>query len=99
MSDAELRGIADEWWEAQMVASPVYATFVGDHRFDDQMDELSEEAEADFLAMASAIGAKAEAIDPGSLAASGRVTRGLLLQAVEDLRTRVDLRLAELASD
>ena len=28
-----------------MVASPVYATFVGDHRFDDRMDDLSEAAE------------------------------------------------------
>jgi uncharacterized protein (DUF885 family) len=99
MSDAELRGIADDWWEAQMVASPVYATFVGDHRFDDQMDELSEEAESDFLAIATAIGAKAEAVDPAGLSASSRVTRGLLLQAVDDLRTRVDLKLAELASD
>jgi uncharacterized protein (DUF885 family) len=99
MSDADLRQIADDYWEAQMVASPVYATFVGDHRFDDRMDEVSEEAEAAHLGEVSAIGERAAAVDPGSLTAAGRVTRGLLLSEVANLRRRVELNLAELASD
>jgi len=99
MSDAELREIADEYWEAQMVASPVYATFVGDHRYDHLMDEASEEAEAAHVAAVTAIGGRAEAVDPDSLTASGRVTRGLLLAEVANTRMRAEMGLAELASD
>ena len=51
---SELREIADGYWEAVMEASPVYATFVGDHRYDDRMDELSEAAEAAHLAAVAA---------------------------------------------
>src|SRR5687768_7608710 len=99
MSDADLRKIADDYWEAQMAASPVYATFVGDHRYDHLMDEASEEAEAEHLATVAAIGRQAEAVDPDSLTAAGRVTRGLLLAEIANLAMRVDLKLAELASD
>ncbi len=97
--DQELREIADGYWEAVMEASPVYATFVGDHRYDDRMDELSEAAEVANLAAVGAWADQAEAIDPGDLSAGGRVTRGLLLSEVGDARRRVEHRLAELASD
>jgi uncharacterized protein (DUF885 family) len=99
MSDAELRKIADDYWEAQMEASPVYATFVGDHRYDHLMDEASEESEVAHLAAVASIEAEAEALDPDELTAAGRVTRGLLLAEVDTMRTRVELKLAELASD
>ena len=99
MSDAELRRIADGYWEAVLDASPVYATFVGDHRYDDRMDDLDPAAESAHLDVVAALGADAEALDPATLTDGGRVTRGLLLAEVDNLRTRVELRLAELASD
>ncbi len=99
MSDTELRRIADDYWEAVMVASPVYATFVGDHRFDDRMDDLSEAAEDANLTVITDVVARAEALDPGSLSAGGRVTRGLLLAEADNARARSEHRLAELASD
>ncbi len=99
MSDAELRRIADDYWEAVMVASPVYATFVGDHRFDDRMDDLSEAAEDANLAVITGVVDRAEALDPTSLSAGGRVTRGLLLAEADNARARNEHRLAELASD
>lgn len=99
MSDEALRRIADEYWEAQMEASPVYATFVGDHRYDDRMDDLSEAAEDAYLARITALADQATAIDPAALSAGGRVTRGLLRAEVDTVATRVGLRLAELASD
>lgn len=98
-ADAELRGIADDYWEAVMVASPVYATFVGDHRFDDRIDDLSEAAEDATLAVITDIVARAEALDPATLSAGGRVTRGLLLAEADNARARSEHRLAELASD
>lgn len=99
MSDADLRRIADDYWEAVLDASPVYATFVGDHRYDDRMDELSEEAEVAHLAVVTAVGDQAAAVDPATLSPGGRVTRGLLLAEVDNARMRTDHKLAELASD
>ena len=98
-TDADLRRIADDYWEAVMVASPVYATFVGDHRFDDRMDDLSEAAEDANLTVITGIVARAEALDPATLSAGGRVTRGLLLAEADNARARSKHRLAELASD
>jgi uncharacterized protein (DUF885 family) len=40
-----LRALADEYWEAKLDASPLFATFLGDHRYDDRVDDLSAEAE------------------------------------------------------
>jgi uncharacterized protein (DUF885 family) len=99
VTDEGLREIADGYWEAVMDASPVYATFVGDHRYDDRMDELTEEAEDAHLAAVAAFGDQAEVLDPDGLSPTGRVTRGLLLAEVDNARTRVGHRLAELASD
>jgi uncharacterized protein (DUF885 family) len=99
VTDERLREIADGYWEAVMDASPVYATFVGDHRYDDRMDELTEEAEDTHLAAVGALGDQAQILDPDSLSPTGRVTRGLLLAEVDNARTRVRHRLAELASD
>lgn len=97
--EARLRRIADGYWEAVMEAAPTYATFVGDHRYDDQLDDLSAAAEADHLAVVSGFGQEAEALDPATLSPSGRVTRSLLLAEVGNARMRVEHRLAELASD
>ncbi|MET1050178.1 MAG: DUF885 family protein, partial [Acidimicrobiales bacterium] len=99
MSDADLRRIADAYWEAVLDASPVYATFVGDHRYDDRMDDLSATAESAHLGVVAALGQDVDILDPATLSAQGRVTRGLLRAEVESLRIRVELRLAELASD
>ncbi|MET0158535.1 MAG: DUF885 domain-containing protein, partial [Acidimicrobiales bacterium] len=99
MSDADLRRIADAYWEAVLDASPVYATFVGDHRYDDRMDDLSATAESAHLGVVAALGQDVDILDPATLSAQGRVTRGLLRAEVESLRVRVELRLAELASD
>jgi hypothetical protein len=42
---AAVRALADEYWEARLEASPLFATFLGDHRYDDRVDDLSAEAE------------------------------------------------------
>jgi hypothetical protein len=46
-SDRVSRDLAERYWEAPPQASPLFATFLGDHRYDDRADDLSEAAEAD----------------------------------------------------
>jgi uncharacterized protein (DUF885 family) len=99
MSDAEVRELADAYWELQMKASPVFATFVGDHRYDDEMDDLSHDAELAFADKAALIRWDLARVDPAGLSQSARVTRGLLDTEIGNLALRLEVGMAELASD
>ncbi|MEO6627833.1 MAG: DUF885 domain-containing protein [Aquihabitans sp.] len=94
-----LRDIADRYWEARLEASPLFASFLGDHRYDDRADDLSEAAAAGQRASWVALHAEAESVDLEGLDATDRVTRSLLLGELEDAVTSIDERLIELTSD
>ena len=40
-----LADLAARYWDAQLAASPLTASLLGDHRFDDRIDDLSEAAD------------------------------------------------------
>lgn len=101
---AALADLADRYWEARLEASPLSATFLGDHRYDDRVDDLSAEAEQalaerwqGFLDEADAIAADTD--DGAALDETDRVTLGLLRDELREAIDTVGLRLAELASD
>jgi uncharacterized protein (DUF885 family) len=94
-----LREIADRYWEARLEASPLFATFLGDHRYDDRVDDLSAEAEERQRATWLGFLREAEAIDPSTLDETDRVTRQLLVEELGDAISGIDARLLELASD
>ena len=93
-----LRAITDEYWEAKLEASPLFASFLGDHRYDDRADDLSAEAELRLRGTWAGLRERVSALD-GELDETDRVTRGLLLHELDDNVRGIDLRLAELASD
>jgi uncharacterized protein (DUF885 family) len=95
---ASLRALADEYWDAKLEASPLFATFLGDHRFDDRVDDLSAEAEQRLRATWVDVRDRAAALD-GDLGPDDAVTRDLLVHELDDAIRGTDLRLAELASD
>src|SRR5215216_4443023 len=93
-----LRAITDDYWEAKLEASPLFASFLGDHRFDDRADDLSEEAEAAQRETWSTLLAEAEALDTTGFDETDRVTHQLLAQELRDAIVGIDARLIELAS-
>jgi uncharacterized protein (DUF885 family) len=95
---AALRALADEYWDARLEASPVFATFLGDHRFDDRVDDLSAQAEQHLRATWVSLRERAAALD-GGVTGDDAVTRDLLVHELDDALRAIDLRLAELASD
>jgi uncharacterized protein (DUF885 family) len=97
-SESDIRALADEYWEAKLEASPLFATFLGDHRYDDRVDDLSAEAEQQLRATWVSLRERAGALD-GQLDEADRVTRDLLVHELDDNVRAVDLRLAELSSD
>ena len=98
-SSAALRDLADRYWEARLEASPLFATFLGDHRYDDRVDDLSEAGDADQRARWSDLLEAVRALDPSGFDETDRVTHRLLAQELVDNITGIDTRLAELASD
>ncbi|MCU1496426.1 MAG: hypothetical protein JWM47_379 [Acidimicrobiales bacterium] len=99
MADPQVRDVADRYWEARLEASPLFATFLGDHRYDDRVDDLSVEAEQSQRATWAGFLAEAEALDPGALDETDGVTLRLLVGELRDHIIGIDARLAELASD
>jgi uncharacterized protein (DUF885 family) len=99
MAHDTLRALADEFWDTLLAANPTMATLLGDHRFDDQIEDLSEEAEARLRAKWVSLHGRLTAIAPSDLGPPDRVTLGLLLQETADATALIDERVAELQSD
>ena len=91
--------VADDYWETRLVASPLSASFFGDHRFDDRADDVSAEAEQAQRTAWRTLAERADAVPTGELDDTDRDTRDLLLQELDDNVLDIDLRLAELRSD
>jgi uncharacterized protein (DUF885 family) len=93
-ASAELRGLADAFWEAYLRAHPTFATIMGDRRFDDRLEDLSPDARSTEIAQLETTLDRARAIDAAGLDGRERVTRSMLIEEVEGqlgaLRTRVD---------
>jgi uncharacterized protein (DUF885 family) len=96
---ADLRAVADEYWEAWLEASPLYASFLGDHRYDDRADDVSVGAEHRLRARWAELRDSANTIPANSLDDADRVTKDLLLEELADSISSIDHRLIELASD
>jgi len=88
----EIAALADEYWQHELRTNPTTALLMGDHRYDDQMEDLSREAEDDAIKDYEEFAARAKAIDPESLTKDERVTRGVLLEEAlskaEELKSR-----------
>jgi uncharacterized protein (DUF885 family) len=97
-TSAELRAVADEYWQARLEASPLYASFLGDHRYDDRADDVSVGAEHRLRARWAELRDKANIIT-ANLNDADRVTRDLLVEELADSIRSIDHRLIELASD
>jgi uncharacterized protein (DUF885 family) len=96
-----IRSLAHEYWEAKLEASPLFASFLGDHRYDDRADDLSAEEERRLRSVWTGLRKRAAAVSGGNgeLDETDRASRDLLVQELDDAVRAIDLRLAELASD
>jgi uncharacterized protein (DUF885 family) len=95
----ELQRLAEEWWDGSMARNPTAATRLGDHRFDDAIEDPSPAGLADDRAFAAAIAEHAAAIDVADLDERDRVTHALLLDSCRQQIESVDSGEIQLASD
>ncbi|WP_433193302.1 DUF885 domain-containing protein [Nocardia sp. CA-107356] len=95
----ELRNLADRYWDSVLVAAPSTATLLGDHRFDDRVEDLSPEAEQRLLATFRQLREQVVGLDAQGLGAADQVTRSLLRTELDTAIDNLAWRPTELASD
>jgi len=88
----QLAALADRYWDLLMGAAPTWAGILGDHCFDDQIEDLSREHEDDLIESLDGIAAAAAAFDESTLDDDDRITRRALVYEANgqagDLRSR-----------
>lgn len=94
--NAELRVLADEYWKAELAASPLSALMLGIHDHDEEMDDASREAEDDRIAELRGFTARAAAFDPETLSADDRITRDVMIYEAGTRADLLEMREAEL---
>lgn len=80
---AALDRLCADYWNDVMRTSPTWATQLGDRRYDALLGDNSPLGRDARAARWKAVRDRARAIDPAALDATGRVTRGLLIEEVE----------------
>jgi uncharacterized protein (DUF885 family) len=75
----ELRSLADRFWEGYLAAYPTWATVIGDRRFDDRLEDVSQDAIAGRIRWLDGIADAAGALDPEAIDPIERVTRQMLM--------------------
>ena len=92
-SDETLVKIGNEFIDKYPAFSPVYATWLGDHRFDSLLDEITPQARKSQLDFVRSILEKLEKIDPNSLSIQNRIDYEMLKHRLEsDLFASLQLR-------
>ncbi|MFB8006351.1 DUF885 family protein [Nocardia sp. NPDC056000] len=95
----ELIALADRYWDTMLESAPSEATLLGDRRFDDRIEDLSEAAEQRLLGAWRELITEVDALDPELLNAEDRVTRSLLRTELVSAAAQLEWRPVELASD
>ncbi len=86
-----------EYWDWQMRERPTYATYVGDHRFDDRMSDASERAIARRKAFVADLAQRLAQIDRSALSGQEAVSY-VVLATTLDLQIRRNAVFAEPAA-
>jgi uncharacterized protein (DUF885 family) len=94
-SPAELQRLADAFWDDALQHNSVWATILGDRRFDDRLDDRSPEGVARTEAMLRRHLAAARAIDPAGLDPRERITHGTLIDVLEGELAALGTRIQE----
>ncbi|HEY7522826.1 MAG TPA: DUF885 domain-containing protein [Candidatus Limnocylindrales bacterium] len=90
---ADLAGLAADYWEQTLEASPLFATALGDRRFDHLLDDRSPEGTARIRAALAKLREATDRIPAESLDATDRVTRSALVESIAADLARIDAGL------
>jgi uncharacterized protein (DUF885 family) len=72
-ADARFKAVEDEWLDGWMRLNPVAATQLGDHRFDDRLDDLSANGRQQLVDFSTRLLARLDAVDRSQLSRENQV--------------------------
>lgn len=81
--------LSSQYWDLQMRFSPESATMYGDHRFDSEISDVSAETIGRVMDELRQIAGQAEQLEPKTLDRQDRITREMLIDAVESSETSI----------
>jgi len=80
---ALLHALFDEAWEEALAENPLFATFLGDPRYNDRLPEVSEAAEAQRAGKRLAWLERLRAIDPSALSRQDQISHDMFRRQLE----------------
>ena len=96
---ADLRQLAEDYWESVLRLSPTTATFYGDSRYDDRLPDVGPAGRAEEQRVLEDVQARLAAIPADGLDAEDRISADMLRLAVESGANALRLRLDQMAVD
>lgn len=81
---ADLNKLFDDYWQARMMRSPERATYLGDHRFDDQLTDYSERAVDEDRALYKRFTDRLKSVPRDSLTNDDRLNADLFQHTLDD---------------
>ncbi|WP_040801806.1 DUF885 domain-containing protein [Nocardia higoensis] len=96
--DQQLWRLAEHYWDTVLEFAPTTATMVGDHRFDDCIEDVSVESEQRMMRAWRRIQQQVEALDSSRLGPADQLTRDLLLADIDRAVTELEWRPVELGA-
>lgn len=79
----QLNNLVSEYWEYSLKQSPIFASFIGDKRYNDQLDSQSEESIKRDAAMKQAYLAKFQAISTAGFPQQEKLNRELEMRGIQ----------------
>jgi len=95
----QLSALSDRFWDIAMANSPLWASLLGDHRFDGEVEDLSREHEDSLIEQLDGLTASAADLAPSTLDRDDRITRHVLMFEAEGLSGAMRSRTAEFLVD
>lgn len=89
-----ISALAAEYWDELIRVQPTHAKLIGDHRFDEELEDLSEAEEARLCERWAGLLERLEEVDPAQIRGRDRITRSLL---EHDLKSGIERTSARLA--
>jgi uncharacterized protein (DUF885 family) len=83
-TDPALKAVADRYWDAMMERSPTRATDIGDYRFNDRLEDLSEDARKQWTGKLQGLLTEVRVVPADRLSPADRLTRDLLERSIRD---------------
>ncbi|RJQ43061.1 MAG: DUF885 domain-containing protein [Nitrospiraceae bacterium] len=79
-----LQNCLKDYWEYRLKHNPTFATYIGDHRYDDALEDLSEETAKQQAEYFSGLSARINKIDKNSLTSENRLNRELIQKSLDN---------------